>query len=141
MVQEHTFVNKGVLMRRELGIARCGLACCLCSENDGCDGCESESCPDAATCEVRSCSTGRGLVHCYECPSTCAAMAGAQLKARAFGEFARRFGEGRLLDCLERNEAAGVVYHREGITGDYDDFDDLEELIAFIETGRPVPAP
>ena len=117
MVQEHTFVNKGVLMRRELGIARCGLACCLCSENDGCDGCESESCPDAATCEVRSCSTGLGL------------------------EFARRFGEGRLLDCLERNEAAGVVYHREGITGEYDDFDDLEELIAFIETGRPVSAP
>ena len=66
-------------MRRELGIARCGLACCLCSENDGCDGCESESCPDAATCEVRSCSTGRGLVHCYECPSACDAMAGAQL--------------------------------------------------------------
>ena len=68
-------------------------------------------------------------------------MAGAQLKARAFGEFARRFGEGRLLDRLERNEAAGVVYHCEGIMGDYDDFDDLEELIAFIETGRPVSAP
>lgn len=134
------FVNKGVLMRRELGIARCGLACCLCSENDGCDGCESESCPDAATCEVRSCSKGRGIAHCYECSSVCEAMAGAQLKARAFGEFARRFGEGHLLDCLERNEAAGVVYHREGITGDYDDFDDLEELIAFIETGRSAPA-
>ena len=84
---------------------------------------------------------GEGLAHCYECPSGCDAMAGAQLKARAFGEFARRFGEGHLLDCLERNEAAGVVYHREGITGDYDDFDDLEELIAFIETGRPVSAP
>lgn len=104
-------------MRRELGIARCGLACCLCSENNGCDGCESESCPDAATCEVRSCSKGRGIAHCYECSSVCEAMAGAQLKARAFGEFARRFGEGHLLDCLERNEAAGVVYHRGGHHG------------------------
>ena len=45
-----------------------------------------------------------------------------------------------LLDCLERNEQAGVVYHREGIMGDYDDFEDPEELIAFIRTGkRPGP--
>ena len=40
-----------------------------------------------------------------------------------------------LLDCLERNERAGIVYHREGIMGDYDDFDDLEKLIGFIRTG------
>ncbi len=25
-------------MKRELGIARCGLACCLCSENTSCSG-------------------------------------------------------------------------------------------------------
>lgn len=40
-----------------------------------------------------------------------------------------------LLDCLERNERAGVVYHREGVMGDYDDFDELEELIRFIKIG------
>ncbi len=28
-------------MKRELGIARCGLACCLCSENVNCAGCNS----------------------------------------------------------------------------------------------------
>ena len=28
-------------MKRELGIARCGLACCLCSENAACSGCDS----------------------------------------------------------------------------------------------------
>lgn len=33
-------------MKRELGIARCGLACCLCSENDKCAGCNSGDCPD-----------------------------------------------------------------------------------------------
>ena len=52
-------------MKRELGIARCGLACCLCSEN----------------------------------------------------------------------EKKGVVYHRGGINGDYDEFDDVEKLIEFIKTG------
>ena len=41
----------------------------------------------------------------------------------------------RLIDCLEKNEANGVVYHREGINGDYDYFEDVEELISFIETG------
>ena len=35
-----------VFMKRELGIARCGLACCLCSENITCHGCNSGECPD-----------------------------------------------------------------------------------------------
>ena len=42
----------------------------------------------------------------------------------------------QLLDCLERNEQAGIVYHREGIMGDYDEFEDLEKLIDFIRTGK-----
>ncbi len=64
-------------MKRELGIARCGLACCLCSENAECKGCKRD-----------------GL----------------------------------------RNEEAGIIYHKEGIIGDYDDFD-IETLISFIKTG------
>lgn len=52
-------------MRRELGIARCGLACCLCSENVKC-----------------------------------------------------------------------IIYHREGINGNCDDFGEVETLIEFIKTGK-----
>lgn len=33
-------------MKRELGIARCGLACCLCSGNNSYSGCNSGECPD-----------------------------------------------------------------------------------------------
>ncbi len=33
-------------------------------------------------------------------------------------------------------EKAGIVYHREGIMGDYDEFDDIEKLIRFIQTGE-----
>ena len=47
-----------------------------------------------------------------------------------------RFRSYILLDCLERNEKKGIVYHREGITGDYDDFDDAEQLMNFILTGE-----
>ena len=29
-----------------------------------------------------------------------------------------------------------IVYHREGIMGDYDEFEDIEELIKYIQTGK-----
>ena len=51
-------------------------------------------------------------------------------------QFARRYGEAELLDCLERGEKAGLVYHREGFTGDYDGIEDLEELFSLIRTGK-----
>ena len=105
-------------MKRELGIARCGLACCLCSEN--CSGCNSGECPDREWCENRKCR--KGLL--------------AKIKPYGFTEFVKKYGEKELLDCLERNEANGIVYHRNGIMGDYDDFDDVEKLMDFIKTGE-----
>ena len=59
-----------------------------------------------------------------------------KIKPLGFTEFVRRYGKEELLDCLERNEKAGIVYHREGIMGDYDEFDDVEKLIEFIKTGN-----
>lgn len=43
-------------MKRELGIARYGLACCLCSENVTYQGCHSNQCPGSTTCINRNCS-------------------------------------------------------------------------------------
>ncbi len=122
-------------MKRELGIARCGLACCLCSENTMCDGCDSGQCPDKDWCENRKCSISRKIGHCYECTGKCRKGLLGKIKPYAFTEFARRYGEGYLLDCLERNEKKGVIYHRDGINGDYDDFDEVEPLIEYIRTG------
>ncbi len=123
-------------MKRELGIARCGLACCLCSENAHCRGCDSGDCPGFSWCENRKCSAEKGLKHCYECGEDCRKQLLGKIKPYGFTHFARLYGEKELLDCLERNEKNGVVYHREGITGDYDDFEDTEELIRFIRTGK-----
>lgn len=123
-------------MKRELGIARCGLACCLCSENGICGGCDSGRCPDQDSCENRSCSIQKGLSHCFLCETVCEKGLLSKIKPRGFTEFAKRYGMEALLDCLEQNETRGVVYHREGILGDYDDFNDLEALIRFIKTGR-----
>lgn len=124
------------MMKRELGIARCGLACCLCSENVSCNGCNSGECPDKDWCENRKCTIEKNLQYCYNCNEDCRKGLLGKIKPYAFTLFVRRYGEAELLDCLERNEKAGVVYHREGINGDYDDFDDIEELIEFVRTGK-----
>lgn len=123
-------------MKRELGIARCGLACCLCSENDKCSGCNSGDCPDKDWCENRKCSISKNISHCYACGDECRKGLLGKIKPYAFTLFVKRYGEDELLDCLERNEKKGIVYHRDGIIGDYDNFDDAEKLIAFIRTGR-----
>lgn len=129
-------------MKRELGIARCGLACCLCSENENCGGCDSGECPDKAWCENLKCSREKGISNCFLCDvdrrsfGECKKGLLSKIKPYGFTLFAKRYGVEELLDCLERNEKNGVVYHREGINGDYDSFDDVEELIGFIKTGQ-----
>ena len=65
-------------MKRELGIARCGLACCLCSENSECKGCKRDGflelswCKVAEWCENRKCVIEKKIRGCYECdPKNC----------------------------------------------------------------------
>lgn len=123
-------------MKRELGIARCGLACCLCSENDHCSGCNSGDCPDKDWCENRKCSIQNDLSNCALCENECRKGLLQKIKPYGFTLFIKRYGTEALLDCLEENEKRGIVYHRDGINGDYDDFDDAEELIRFIQTGK-----
>lgn len=124
-----------LIMKRDLGIARCGLACCLCSENDHCSGCNSGECPDKEWCENRKCSIQNNLNYCFECSEDCRKGLLEKIKPYGFTQFAKEYGIKYLLDCLERNEKIGVVYHRTGISGDYDNFEDTESLINFIKTG------
>ncbi len=77
------------------------------------------------------------MSYCYECGEfPCGKGMLVKFRLRTFSEFARRYGEKELLDCLERNEQMGVLYHRDGFVGDYDNFSDMEELIAFIKSGK-----
>ena len=122
-------------MKRELGIARCGLACCLCSENEHCHGYNSGDCPDKDWCKNRNCSMKKNLDHCYLCETDCRKGLLAKIKPYGFTVFAKRYGVEALLNRLEENEKKGVIYHRNRIIGDYDAFDDVEALIHFIQTG------
>ncbi|MDE6766982.1 MAG: DUF3795 domain-containing protein, partial [Eubacterium sp.] len=115
---------------------RCGLACCLCAENESCSGCFADDCKDKDWCYNRKCSIEKSISHCYKCENNCREGLLGKIKPYAFTLFAERYGIDKLLDCLERNEKNGVVYHRKGIVGDYDDFEDAEKLIEFIKNGK-----
>ena len=125
-------------MKKELGIARCGLACCLCSKNTQCNGCHADDCAGAAWCEVRKCCIEKGFDHCSECEEAEVCQKGvlSKLKSHTFTVFAKKYGMDKLLDRLEENEKRGVLYHRAGIVGDYDDLTDIDELFKFIEEGK-----
>lgn len=131
-------------MKEELGIAKCGLACCLCSENKECKGCKKQGylelswCKDAEWCENRKCTIEKNLAGCYECDNkNCnKGLFKDKIKPLAFCEFIRRYSMQDLINCLKRNEENGIIYHREGIIGDYDEFDNIEDVIYFIKTGK-----
>ncbi len=96
-------------MKRELGIARCGLACCLCHENSTCNGCYSDECMDSEWCENRKCSMEKDISNCFLCESDCHKGLLSKIKPYGFTVFAKRYGLEALLDCLERNEKNGVI--------------------------------
>ena len=122
-------------MKRELGIARCGLACCLCSENQTCNGCDSGNCHDKDRCQNRKCSFEKGLRGCWECPEECRLGVLQKMKPYGFTQYVKKYGTNQLLDRLEANEKAGIRYHVSGITGDYDNFSDIDSLFRFINSG------
>lgn len=48
-------------------IAFCGLACCVCSENKGCVGCQDGGCESHGWCKNYNCCKEKGLNGCWEC--------------------------------------------------------------------------
>lgn len=57
------------------------------------------------------------------------------MKPYGFTQYVKKYGTNQLLDRLEANEKAGIRYHVSGITGDYDNFSDIDSLFRFINSG------
>lgn len=126
-------------MERRKGIACCGLACCLCSENGICAGCRNDGCSGKDWCKSLRCCREKGLNGCWECGGfPCDNPMFQKPKVVAFVRFASEFGAEKLMDLLERNESAGVVYHRNGFIGDYD-LETEEAVWNLIVSGRTGP--
>lgn len=124
-------------MDRAKGIAYCGLACCVCSHNEGCLGCRNEGCTIWEECKSFHCCKEKGIAGCWECDEfPCDNPMFEKPRVRAFIRFIAEYGEERLMDCLKRNEAAGITYHNEGqLTGDYDIPDTEENIRTLILSG------
>jgi hypothetical protein len=122
--------NWRLKMDREKGMAYCGLACCVCSENTTCSGCRNEGCTDKEWCKAFHCCKTKGLNGCWECSEfPCEFKILDSIRVRTFAKFISEFGEDKLMDTLERNEKKGIIYHYEGkITGDYDNYQTEEEI-------------
>lgn len=70
---------------------------------------------------------------CGECSNDCELGMLQNIKPAAFVAYIRKHGESALIETLERNEKAGVIYHRHGFEGDYDQFSSVEELLTYLE--------
>ena len=58
---------------------------------------------------------------------------------RAFNLVAREEGPEKLSAYLQRNAANGLVYHRGGLTGDYDRYADSDAVVRLLKSGRADP--
>ncbi|MFZ2539505.1 MAG: DUF3795 domain-containing protein [Oscillospiraceae bacterium] len=109
-------------MNREKGIAYCGLACCVCAENETCAGCRNDGCKDKDWCKNYRCCKEKKINGCWECSNfPCGGSMLDKMRICAFAEFIKEYGETELMDCLDRNEKSGLVYHyKNELVGDYD---------------------
>lgn len=130
-------------MKRDKGLAYCGLACCVCHLNQICAGCRNDGCEGREWCKNRNCCIKNGINGCWECSDfPCGVGMLEKIRARTFAKFAAKYGEEALLDRLEENEKAGMVYHYENqLVGDYDVPDTEDGIVQLLLHGKTASNP
>ena len=119
-------------------IAYCGLACCICSENQKCPSCQAGGCDIHGWCKNYNCCREKELNGCWECNEfPCSGGMLDKPRIRAFAHFANDYGTEELARCLLRNKENGIKYHYDGqLVGDYDLCKTEEEIIEMIKYGH-----
>ncbi len=122
---------------KEKGIAYCGLACCVCSENKNCAGCRNEGCIEKDWCKSFNCCKSKKIDGCWECKDfPCDNPMFKKIRVIAFANFIAEFGEDKLIEGLKQNEQKGMLYHyTDKLVGDYDLVTNEEELIKILQNG------
>lgn len=107
-------------------IGYCGLLCGLCCDDGKCS-CKSENhCGKRLApggCYQYNCCSAKGLNGCWECdefPCGIDMLEESHVKIRAFDKCMKEDGVDKFLSYIEKNKANGVVYHVNGVLGDYD---------------------
>lgn len=92
-----------MIFHEDKGLAICGLACALCSE-EACPGCRQGGCANATTCAIYRCASDKGLAGCYRCAEfPCSKSMFEQVRVRAFNRYAKEKGVERLMTRLREN--------------------------------------
>lgn len=127
----HNYFNKSK------GLAYCGLACCVCSENINCAGCRNDGCNGKEWCKPFMCCKEKGIEGCWKCSDfPCDNPMLNKLRIRTFNNFIKEYGEEALINCLQKNEEKGIIYHYDSqLIGDYDLFSTEEEIKELILCG------
>jgi len=121
-------------INREKGLAYCGLACCVCGENETCAGCRNAGCKNKEWCKHFNCCKEKGLNGCWECDEFPCGGMHDKIRIFAFAKYIQQNGDEKMMNCLERNEKKGIVYHYQGQhIGDYDKCSTIDEVMEMLE--------
>ena len=117
------------------GVAFCGLACCVCGENETCVGCRQEGCRDKDWCKSFNCCKKTNKKGCWDCENfPCGDNSILQkMRVQTFAKFIKQYGEEKLIKAMRLNEADGVLYHYPNqLVGDYDLLQNEDEMIRLL---------
>ena len=126
--------------KEQRGIAYCGLACVLCSDEE-CPGCAVKV-ADGGGCSAGKCAAEKGVAGCHACPDymSCTESMPHGKRNQAFNSYAREFGLDALIDRLRTNYLNGITYHRpDKLKGDYDVMETESEILGLLRYGRNDP--
>ena len=128
-------------------IAYCGLICCLCRDDKECsckadNHCGKRLSPDG--CYQYICCVEKGFRGCWECPNAPCdkdmfspvdiSQKSARRKLRAFITCIKEDGLDIFSKYIIDNIERGLIYHKNGIYGDYD-LDSEEAILQMLRTG------
>ena len=116
-------------------ISYCGLICIFCCPDGTCD-CRKKSPPEE--CFQYKCCTEHGFSGCWECPDfSCdkGMFDDGHLRVKTFVKCIKEDGIDKFSEYILRNHNNGIMYHRNGIKGDYD-LDTEEAILKLLRNGK-----
>lgn len=117
------------------GVAYCGLACCVCSENENCKGCRNDGCKDKNWCKSYNCCKAKKLNGCWECEQfPCDYSILNKLRVKTFAKYIGKNSDEKLISKLQEFEKDGILYHHyKKLVGDYDLFESENDILDFLD--------
>ena len=124
--------------KKRYPIACCGLACCVCTHDDTCTGCQTGGCESHSWCKNYNWCREKGLNGCWECDDfPCEGTMLDKPRIYAFAAFAKEYGVEELTKYILQNRENGIVYHYKGqLIGDYDNCGSKEAVWNMLKTGK-----